>query len=114
MEEAQRKELGERIRARRIDVFGTVTAAVRAAEVNPETWSRAERGDSIRADRMAAIIKALWPESGGLPDRIDATPPTSAPVGAGVDPEVLADLNELEPDQVQRVKDFIRGIKYSR
>lgn len=35
----------------------------------------------------------------------------AVPVGAGVDPEVLAEMAELEPEQVQRVRDFIRGIK---
>lgn len=119
MDEEQRVELSGRIKEQRISQFGTITAAIRAASINTETWNRAERGEKIRDDRMAAIVKVLWPHSGGMWNRIDdpvEAPRESAPapVGAGVDPEVLADLNDLEPDQVQRVKDFIRGIKSSQ
>lgn len=35
----------------------------------------------------------------------------AAPVGAGVDPELLAEMADLNPVRVQRVKDFVRGIK---
>lgn len=35
----------------------------------------------------------------------------SIPVGSGVDPELLADLATSTDAEVQRVKDFLRGIK---
>jgi hypothetical protein len=114
MDEEQRRQLGDRIQSQRIAVFGTVTAAVRAAMVNPETWARAERGDSIRADRMAAIVRALWPHTMGRVELIDQEvliDEPHIPVGAGIDPELLAELATASPDQVQRVKDFMRGIK---
>lgn len=46
---------------------------------------------------------------GPIPQPEQPTPAT--PVGAGVDPEVLAELQELSPDEVQRVRDFVRGIR---
>jgi transcriptional regulator with XRE-family HTH domain len=37
--------------------------------------------------------------------------PPEPPVGAGVDPALLADVERLDPAEVQRVRDFIKGIK---
>lgn len=50
------------------------------------------------------------PPAAGAGSTDDGTA-AEVPVGAGVDPEVLAELAELGPEQVQRVRDFMRGIK---
>lgn len=39
--------------------------------------------------------------------------PNEPPVGAGVDPALLADASTLDAAEVQRVRDFIKGIKSS-
>lgn len=74
MNEKGRKELGRRIRAKRIKEFGTSTAAEREAKVNNATLKRAEQGLPVRDDRLAAIIKALWPASDGDWERLDDPP----------------------------------------
>lgn len=53
------QRLGRYIAAARRAHYGTVTAAVSAAGVNTLTWSKAERGEPIREDRLTAIEKAL-------------------------------------------------------
>lgn len=62
---AQRKELGERIKKRRPRLFGTKKGAYMAADVNSATWNSAEAGERLRPDRLAAIVKVLWPETEG-------------------------------------------------
>lgn len=68
-----RAALGRKIEAQRLRVFGTRAAAYRAAGVNPMTWSRLEAGEPVRADRLAAAVKALWPRTGGDWRLIDDT-----------------------------------------
>jgi len=68
----------------------------------PETLTAMAR--AVRAD-LHAVLTAAGFEA--------PTEDLSAPVGAGVDPELLAEMADLNPVRVQRVKDFIRGIKAS-
>lgn len=41
-------------------------------------------------------------------------PPGETPVGAGVDPDLLTDLTRATPDEVAKVKAYLRGILDSR
>lgn len=75
--------------------------AAREADVSSITYKRVEDGLKVQDAKLAAIKAAL-----GLDD-----PTPAVPVGAGVDPEVLAELQELSPTDVQRVRDFMRGIR---
>lgn len=63
------KRLGDYIAAARRAHYGTVQSAVKAAGVNTATWTKAERGESIRDDRMTAIERALGWDLGDA-DRI--------------------------------------------
>lgn len=63
--DAERVDLGERIKARRERLFGTKKAAYQAAEVNAATWDKAEAGESVRGDLLRRIVRELWPETEG-------------------------------------------------
>lgn len=64
--EEERLKLAERLVAERNDRFkGSKKAAYTAAGVNSATWDRAEAGQSIKEHSRVAIVRALWPESGG-------------------------------------------------
>ncbi|MGZ4519140.1 MAG: hypothetical protein ACXVXP_08400 [Mycobacteriaceae bacterium] len=65
MTDAQRRRLGQRIAGKRLDMFGSKSAAYRAAVLNSGTWDRIEEGLPVRGDRLAAAVKLLWPESRG-------------------------------------------------
>lgn len=60
-----RAKIAAMIRAARREKFGTKSAAYRQAGVNAATWDNAEAGLSLREDTFAAVLKTLWPESGG-------------------------------------------------
>lgn len=74
MDADKRNELAEAIKARRKAIYGTKVAAYTEAKVNAATWDRAEAGESIREDRLTAIIKTLWPRSEGDPEKISGAP----------------------------------------
>lgn len=61
----QRRALGDLVAEQRAVVYGTKAAAYQAARVNPATWDRIEAGEPVRADRLSAAIKVLWPDSRG-------------------------------------------------
>jgi hypothetical protein len=63
--EDQRRDLAQRIQALRIQRFATKKDAYNEAQVNAATWTSAEAGNSLRPDRLRAIVKLLWPETGG-------------------------------------------------
>lgn len=63
--ERQREDLAARIRRERIVRFGTQKGAYVAAGVNSATWTKAEAGKSIAERSLVAIVKLLWPETGG-------------------------------------------------
>lgn len=67
-------ELAGRIQAERLAQFGSKSAAYRQAGVSPATWDRAEEGLSVRQDRLAAIVRTLWPHTSGDWTRIDDEP----------------------------------------
>lgn len=54
--------LGRIVKSERGRKFGTAQAAIREAQMNAATLKRVESGMPVRADRLAAIEKALgWP-----------------------------------------------------
>lgn len=63
--EDERKRLGKLIAAQRKTQYGTKSAAYKEASVNAATWDRAEAGESVREDRLQAIVRLLWPSTGG-------------------------------------------------
>jgi hypothetical protein len=63
--DAERADLGERIRTQRERLFGTKKAAYQAADVNSATWDKAEAGESVRGDLLRRIVRTLWPETEG-------------------------------------------------
>jgi transcriptional regulator with XRE-family HTH domain len=52
-------ELGETIKQRRSDLSLTIVEAAAKAGVSVKTWSRYEQGESIRADKVKGLCKAL-------------------------------------------------------
>lgn len=61
----QRQDLAHRVTSRRIAKYGTRKAAYVAADVNSETWRKAEAGERLAERSLIAIVKLLWPETGG-------------------------------------------------
>lgn len=47
-------------------------------------------------------------------DAADLLDESARPVGADVDPEFLAELADARPDEIEKVKAYLRGIKDSR
>lgn len=60
------------------------------------------------ASMRSRSFRVMEPKEAKMTGRPAAPEP---PVGAGVDAELLADAERLNPAEVQRVRDFIRGIK---
>lgn len=52
-------ELGERLRARRLELKLTIAEAAKRADVGIKTWCRYEAGGSIRKDKCVGVCKAL-------------------------------------------------------
>lgn len=101
MTDAERIELGERIRRQREVAFGTKRAAYQEAGVNAATWDRAEAGESIRGDRLRSIVRTLWPDTLGDWTAIDTrSPPT--------DSERVAELEARISAMEELIADFIR------
>lgn len=70
----QRFELARRIEDLRIEHYGgNRRAAYNAAGVNAATWTKAENGERLAERSLNAIVKLLWPETGG--DWRKITPP---------------------------------------
>lgn len=65
MNDEERKLLGDMVRIQRQMSFGTKSNAYREADVNAATWDRVEAGQKVREDRLVAVVKTLWPSSGG-------------------------------------------------
>lgn len=63
--EDERADLAQRVRAERIRRHGTRIAAYVAAGVNAATWSKLEEGTPVYERSLIAVIKHLWPETGG-------------------------------------------------
>jgi hypothetical protein len=67
--ENDRKRLGKLIAEQRKTQYGTKSAAYKEASVNAATWDRAEAGETVREDRLQAVVRLLWPATGGDPER---------------------------------------------
>lgn len=63
-----------------------------------ETVAKLAAGLRMDPDRIRTLDAAHWF-------------PTLVPIGYNVDPALLAKLADVSPDQVQRVSDFLDGIK---
>lgn len=66
--------------------------------------------------RMARVVGAdpLDLEHLGRTDAAVLMADQGAPVGAGVDPELLEELAGARPEEIEKVKAYLRGIKDSR
>lgn len=88
MTDEERIELGMLIRERRAEIYDTKIAAYQAAKLNPATWDRIESGQPVRADRLRAAVRVLWPATLGDWRRIHSIPGEVRTVfGAPADPE---------------------------
>lgn len=54
-----RDRLGQYVTERRRTKYGSVEAAIRAAEVNRVTWRKVELGEAVRDASLSAIEKSL-------------------------------------------------------
>lgn len=89
---AQRAELASRIEAARNRRYrGNKKAAYTAAQVNSETWRRAEAGLSIKPTSLVAIVGTLWPETDGDWRNLDP------PLGGTVDDAEEVRRSNLPP-----------------
>lgn len=75
--EAERQDLADRVTAERIQRYGTRIAAYAAAGINSATWTKVEQGQPVSERSLIAVVKHLWPETGGDWRRL------SPPLGGG-------------------------------
>jgi hypothetical protein len=69
---AQREDLKERLEdIVRRRYGGKKIGAYKDADVNPATWARAEQGLTIKPASLVAIVRTMWPETGGDWRKID-------------------------------------------
>lgn len=109
MTDEQRKFIGDRATDIRITRYGTKMAAYQAAGVNSATWDRIEKGEPVREDRLIAVVKTLWPDTGGQWQKvpgIDSTDPRSYPVFGGSydEPEYLKGIEQWVMELQGRVE----------
>lgn len=69
--ESQRAALASAVDALLRVKFGSKKAAYEASGVNSGTWTRFERGEPLRPDRLVGIVKAFWPETAGDWTKVD-------------------------------------------
>jgi hypothetical protein len=97
--ELQRADLAARIRRKRMEVYGTRRDAYVAAGVNSSTWTRAETGQTLAERSLVAIMKFLWPETGGDWQQLD--PPLGG--SSDLENEILqSNLKESAKDELLR------------
>ncbi|MFE3197199.1 helix-turn-helix domain-containing protein [Embleya sp. NPDC059237] len=124
------KHLGRELQAARIAAgFNTLEDLARAVNLSSRILGDIEAGrrESYRPSTLHRVERAVgWTTgsyesvlAGGSPRLAEDGPgeqgsrPTDAtPVGYGIDPDVLVELATATPEQIQRVKDFLLGIKY--
>ncbi len=110
---ARRKELGL-TQARLAQDAGISTSAVQKLEDPTSTVERPRTVPNIeRALRWApgtgdAILRGETPPAPAVPPTAKQPEP---PVAQGIDPQLLLELATATPEQLQRVHDFLRGIK---
>lgn len=104
--------------------YTTATSIARALGVNDSVVSRWLSGKSqtevqmirrlsplLHVPVLELLVAAGHIEPGEAKMKSTPTPPASAPVGAGVDPEVLADLAAASPEAIEAVKAVLRASK---
>jgi transcriptional regulator with XRE-family HTH domain len=124
--DSPRAALAHAIRARRKDLGMTQGQLAHRADISVSGVQKLEDPTSTaaRPRTLPKVEKALgWPAGAGdailrgeEPPKLPAgrrvgDKPSSAPVGQGIDPEFLVELATSTPEQLQRVRDFLRGIK---
>lgn len=92
-------------------------AAIQNIEVSDEFF-RFTRNDGHKGPLKDDAARAL---AAGLKETVDVIraaddarwrdEPAAVPVASGVDPELLEELADSSPEVVQRVKDFLAGIR---
>ena len=95
----------------------TTTALAKRMDMSTRVLSDIEnaRRDSYDRGTLAQLEQALAWSPGSVRQILEgADVQVSAPVGSGVDPATLQELADLSPDEVQRVVDFVRGLKAGR
>ncbi|WP_241265590.1 helix-turn-helix domain-containing protein [Streptomyces boncukensis] len=124
-----RSVLARCVSERRVELGLTQAELAREAEISVSAVQKLEDPKSTiaRPRSLPKVEKALsWPRGTG--DAIlrgeeppPASQPTEAseesvplPVGQGIDPEFLVELATASPEQLQRVRDFLKGIKEGR
>lgn len=124
MNEAPRAALARAIRARRAELKLTQADLAQAAGISVSAIQKLEdpKSDIRRPRSLPKVERALKWEPGSADAVLDggtatplaaptpeSTPP--APLGNGIDPEFLIELASSTPEQLQRVRDFLYGIK---
>lgn len=107
IEGSERQVLAGYIRERRKQVFGTKSAAYRAAGLNSTTWDRIEQGQTGREDTLRTAVRALWPETGGDWRQVIApTTSFSGPVFGGSydDPNYLQNIEKWVSELQDRIE----------
>lgn len=104
----------------------TQAELARATGISDSVISRWRRGESVpdlpNLRRLAVALRvplldlavAAGHMSPAEARMRDQPKPPEVPVGAGVDPELLAELAESRPDEIEKVRAFLLGIKAAR
>lgn len=79
----------------------------------PEEKNLRRLSKALKRPMLELLVAAghLEPEEARMKDQ---PAPPAAPVGGGVDPELLAELQSSAPDEIEKVKAYLRGIRDSR
>lgn len=63
--EAERRDLSERVTTERIRRYRTRINAYVAAGINSSTWTKVEKGEPVSERSLIAVVSHLWPETDG-------------------------------------------------
>ncbi len=99
--------------ARVTGVNGSLIGRWLKDEVAPGMENLRRVSKALRVPYLDLVVAAghMEPEEARMKRRPE---PPEVPVGAGVDPELLAELSDAQPDEIERVKAYVRGIKDGR
>lgn len=112
MTKQQREQIGRRVADQRLARYGTKSDAYKAAGLNAATWDRIESGLSVRADRLAAALRLLWPETGGDWRRVPGNDVVESPVfGSSYDePNYLQNIEQWVMELQGRIEAIEQGL----
>ncbi|MBV9291080.1 MAG: helix-turn-helix transcriptional regulator [Frankiales bacterium] len=106
-----RIERGEPVRALSL---AAVDRALAWESGSAERWLREGKTPRVSSPVLGDIVPPpdlVGPRDAVHPMLRDRSLPPHVPVGANVDPELLAELDAADPATVQRVKDYLRGLQ---